>query len=256
MPEIPGDWVAMARLIGLLFVGYFMVIWFTSVVWVYRDISARTNDPISQLIAVLVAVVFPIVGLPVYFVLRPSETLQEAYDRQLEQEAILSELHSISACPDCRRPISEDFMVCAYCGTQLKQPCVSCNQLMQFAWRHCPYCAAPQPRRQPPQRQNAQGAEQGRGGSEQQRQRRQQQQPAGGGGGGGADAPRGDRAATAPAGGRSDANTTPPAEPAPQQQQQRRRAATAEAPADEAATTSGVATARPRRPRTEDGPST
>jgi hypothetical protein len=146
--DLPGgDWLAMARLLGALIGGYLLVVWFASVLWVYRDIRARTNDPVSQVIGIAIAVVFPIIGLPIYLVLRPSETLQEAYDRQLEQEAILSELHSISACPDCRRPVSDEFMVCAYCGTQLRQPCASCSHLLQFAWRHCPFCAAPQPRR-------------------------------------------------------------------------------------------------------------
>ncbi len=144
-----GDWQSTARLVGVLLTGYLLVLWFASVLWVYRDIRARTNDPVTQGIGVTIAVVFPIVGLPVYLVLRPGETVQQAYERQLEQEAILSELHSISACPSCRRPTDTDWVVCAHCASQLKTPCGGCGRPLQFAWRHCPHCATPRPRPAP-----------------------------------------------------------------------------------------------------------
>ena len=74
-----GDWQATARLVAVLVGGYLAVIWFASILWVYRDISARTRDPVSQTIGVAIAVAMPLFGLPIYFVLRPSETLQQAY---------------------------------------------------------------------------------------------------------------------------------------------------------------------------------
>jgi RNA polymerase subunit RPABC4/transcription elongation factor Spt4 len=144
-----GDWQATARMAGAIVGGYLVIIWLASVLWVYRDIRSRTRDPISHVTAVVIALAFPFIGLPVYFVLRPSDTLVEAYDRQLEQEAILSELHSVSACPNCRRPIQDDFMVCAHCATALREPCSSCGQLLQFSWQHCPYCATARVRTQP-----------------------------------------------------------------------------------------------------------
>ena len=149
IPWPGGDWQATLRLVGALIGGYLLILWLASVLWVYRDVQARSRDPITQAIGVAISVVFPIVGLPVYMVVRPQETLQDAYDRQLEQEAILSELHSVTGCPNCRRPVSDDFMVCAYCSTALKSPCNSCGRLLQFSWRVCPTCATPKPRPQP-----------------------------------------------------------------------------------------------------------
>jgi RNA polymerase subunit RPABC4/transcription elongation factor Spt4 len=149
IPWPGGDWQATMRLFGALIGGYLLVLWFASILWVYRDIQARTRDPITQAIGVGISVVFPLVGLPVYMVVRPQDTLQDAYDRQLEQEAILSELHAITGCPNCRRPVNDDFMVCAYCGTSLKSSCGSCGRLLQFSWRVCPTCATPKPRPQP-----------------------------------------------------------------------------------------------------------
>ena len=145
-----GDWQAAARMVGAVVGGYLVVIWLASVLWVYRDIRSRTRDPISHVTGVVIALTFPFIGLPVYFVLRPSVTLVEAYDRQLEQEAILSELHAVSACPNCRRPIQDEFMVCAHCASALREPCSNCSKLLQFSWQHCPYCATPRAQAAPP----------------------------------------------------------------------------------------------------------
>lgn|GEM_PF-422436 len=177
IPWPGGDWQATLRLGGALIGGYLLVLWFASILWVYRDIQARTRDPITQAIGVGISVVFPLLGLPVYWVVRPQETLQEAYDRQLEQEAILSELHSVTGCPNCRRPVSDDFMVCAFCGSALKAPCNSCGRLLQFSWRVCPTCATPKPRPQPDpaevarqrEAQQAQQAQQAQAGSQRRR---------------------------------------------------------------------------------------
>ncbi len=141
-----GDWQATARLAATLVIGYLALMWLASVIWTYRDISSRTRDPISQAVMLSIVVVLPIVGLPIYMALRPAETLQQAYDREIEQEAILADIQTLAACPGCRRPAEADFRVCAYCGTTLKEPCPSCNELMLHAWRYCPHCATPRAR--------------------------------------------------------------------------------------------------------------
>ena len=59
-----------ARLFGGLMTAYLLIIWLASIFWVYRDIRSRTTDSVSHLISVAIAVVFPIVGLPIYLILR------------------------------------------------------------------------------------------------------------------------------------------------------------------------------------------
>ncbi len=98
-----GDWQSTARMAGTLVGGYLLVLWATSVLWVYRDIRSRTRDPVSQLTAVAISIVFPLVSLPIYAALRPPETLQDAYLRLLEREVLLSELGSIEQ-SEPRRP--------------------------------------------------------------------------------------------------------------------------------------------------------
>jgi RNA polymerase subunit RPABC4/transcription elongation factor Spt4 len=134
-----GDWQATAGGAAWIVGGYLALIWVTTILWTYRDIRSRSRDPLSQLVGVAMSLV-PFVGLPLYFVVRPRETLQHAYDRQLEQEAILSELYTASACPDCRRPVQDEFVACPYCQTSLKEACADCGRLLAHAWRHCPYC--------------------------------------------------------------------------------------------------------------------
>jgi len=141
-----GDVESALQLTGFLFGCYLTLVWVASVLWVYRDIRSRTRDFVSQLTATVLALVLPILGLPLYLVLRPRRTLQDSYERQLEQEAMLSELHALSACPRCRRPVHDDFMVCAYCRTRLREPCGACGRLLLYAWRNCPYCATQRPR--------------------------------------------------------------------------------------------------------------
>ena len=138
-----GDWQSTARLTATIVVGYLVLLWLASVLWAYRDIRARTADPVSQAIGVALVTVFPFAGIGLYTLVRPAETLNEAYDRQLEQEAIRSELHNMGVCPHCRRPAQDDFIVCAYCHATLREPCHSCRRLLQMEWQHCPYCAAP-----------------------------------------------------------------------------------------------------------------
>ncbi len=132
-----------AVLVGGIIAIYLALIWLTSILWVVRDIRARTTDIASQATAVVIASALPFVGLPIYMILRPAETMQTAYDRQLEEEAILTELHAISACPNCRRAIDDEYMVCPHCSTELRDPCRHCQRSIAKAWGTCPYCATP-----------------------------------------------------------------------------------------------------------------
>ncbi|MBT5774819.1 MAG: hypothetical protein HOH95_10650 [Dehalococcoidia bacterium] len=101
-----GDWQATAQLAATLVGGYLFILWATSVLWVYRDIQQRTRDPVSQLTAVAISIVFPLVSLPIYAALRPSETLQDAYLRLLEREVLLSELGTLQGGSEPRRTAS------------------------------------------------------------------------------------------------------------------------------------------------------
>ena len=137
-----GVWGDLALVAIIAFVAYVLVLWVASVVWTYRDVASRTSDSLTQTIALILVLVFSIPGLLVYLVLRPKDTLMDAYDRQLEAEALLHEIQEQATCPRCRRKIDQDFISCPYCRTSLRTPCDSCARPMSSSWVLCPYCGA------------------------------------------------------------------------------------------------------------------
>lgn len=133
-----------AILAGLIAGVWALLLWLSIIVWVYRDIRERTRDLGLQVLAVFVVMVFfpgfNIPGLALYLMLRPRETLEEAYARSLEEEALLREIGDEGMCPSCRRFVERSWRLCPFCATQLKDVCSRCEQLLSFNWVACPYC--------------------------------------------------------------------------------------------------------------------
>lgn len=133
-------------------------LWAGMAVWTWRDIRARSRDGLAHLSATALVALLNVVGLLVYLMLRPRETLAEAYERSLEEEALLQGIEEKPICPGCGRPTQTAWQVCPYCHTRLRKPCIQCGQLLELAWTLCPYCAtvqtpepAPRARRRAPQ---------------------------------------------------------------------------------------------------------
>ncbi|MDH7487736.1 MAG: zinc ribbon domain-containing protein [Anaerolineae bacterium] len=125
---------------------FLLAFWLSMVIWTFRDIRSRSRDIFAALLAALMVLLFGPIGLLLYLFLRPRETLAEAYDRALEEEALLREIEERVVCPTCGQPPQPDWMLCPYCHTQLKKPCAECGRLLEMEWRLCPYCgSAPSP---------------------------------------------------------------------------------------------------------------
>jgi len=139
---LSGDVVTIVAIYGIVVLAAF---WLAMVVWAYRDMRSRSRDTFAQLgVALMVAVLlFP--GLLIYIFLRPRETLGEAYERSLEEEALLQEIEEKPTCPGCGQRVQENWQACPHCYTRLKKPCVNCRQMLELSWQICPHCAAPQP---------------------------------------------------------------------------------------------------------------
>jgi RNA polymerase subunit RPABC4/transcription elongation factor Spt4 len=123
---------------------WLLLLWLSIIVWVYRDIRERTRDLGLQVLAVFVVMMFfpafNIPGLALYLMLRPRESLEEAYARSLEEEALLREIGDEGVCPSCRRFVERGWKTCPFCQTQLKDVCRECSQLLSFNWMACPHC--------------------------------------------------------------------------------------------------------------------
>jgi RNA polymerase subunit RPABC4/transcription elongation factor Spt4 len=131
-------------LILTAFAGAFIIaLWVSLVIWTYRDIRSRTRDPLIQTLAALLVAVLNLPGVLVYLILRPPRTLEEEYQRTLEEEALLQALEDLPLCPGCERRVKEDWQVCPNCHTKLKKACHTCSKFMELSWNICPHCGTP-----------------------------------------------------------------------------------------------------------------
>lgn len=121
---------------------YLIALWFTLAIWTFRDIEHRSKNVVTQIMSTLLVVLFWVPGLLLYFVLRPKETLDEAYQRSLEEEYLLQDLEELPLCPKCQHYVEDDYRLCPHCETPLKEPCQSCGRLVDLRWEVCPYCGA------------------------------------------------------------------------------------------------------------------
>lgn len=120
--------------------------WMSLVIWTFRDMRLRSRDIFAQLLASLVVLIFGPLGMLIYLILRPQETLADAYARTLEEEALLQDITKEQpVCPECKHRIEADFIICPACHTELRKPCPHCGRLMLMRWEICPYCAEPYP---------------------------------------------------------------------------------------------------------------
>jgi RNA polymerase subunit RPABC4/transcription elongation factor Spt4 len=145
-------------LIIIAFAGAFLAaLWLSLVIWTFRDIRGRTRDIFAQILAALVVAILNLPGLLIYVMLRPRETLAEAYERSLEEEALLQGIEEVEECPGCGGRVHPDYIICPTCHTKLKRACAHCGKPLNLRWTICPYCsstilaqAAPAPAASPP----------------------------------------------------------------------------------------------------------
>ena len=116
--------------------------WLTMIIWTFRDMRARSRDGLAQLFVVIVVATLALPGFLIYLFLRPRESLSEAYERSLEEEALLQEIEEKPTCPGCGQRVQNEWQACPNCHTRLKKPCVVCRSLLELSWNLCPHCTA------------------------------------------------------------------------------------------------------------------
>jgi hypothetical protein len=124
-------------------IAYLIAMWFALIAWTFRDIEARSRSVFTQVFSTLLVVLFFVPGLLLYLILRPKETLDQAFQRALEEEYLLQDLDDLPLCPGCQRSVDPEFVLCPHCQTNLRGPCPACTRLIDLRWHVCPYCSVP-----------------------------------------------------------------------------------------------------------------
>lgn len=138
---------SIATVLGIvvaLFGAFLFAFWIAMGIWTFNDIRSRTRDWLAIGLACLLTLIFPLVGLILYMMIRPKETLADVYDRALEEEAILRELEESVTCHACGVPVKEAWVFCPNCHAQQQYACASCGSLVRQEWDICVQCGSSQ----------------------------------------------------------------------------------------------------------------
>ncbi len=139
-PIILTNIIQFAITFGVVFL---VVVWLSLILWTFRDVRRRTRDPWIRILSVIVSTFLFIPGALIYLLLRPPLTLEEEYQKNLEEEALMQSLDEVATCPGCSRRTQPDWMACPTCHTRLKKKCIRCGKAIDNSWDLCPYCESP-----------------------------------------------------------------------------------------------------------------
>lgn len=127
-----------------LIVIYVVLLWLGTAYWAFRDMQARTENPILPYFAAALIIFFTpllfLFAVVLYLIVRPRETLAEVYERSLAEESLIAEVEKNELCPVCRDRVDADWLVCPNCRTRLHRVCPSCNRLAEPTWPLCAFC--------------------------------------------------------------------------------------------------------------------
>lgn len=123
---------------------YIVLIWLATAFWAYRDMQHRTTNPVAPYLAATLIILFtPVFFLFAYFlykIMRPKETVAEANERALAEEAMLVEIESQPHCANCARAVHEEWIICPTCRNRLRRVCPNCSRLVELDWSLCAWC--------------------------------------------------------------------------------------------------------------------
>jgi RNA polymerase subunit RPABC4/transcription elongation factor Spt4 len=123
---------------------YFVLVWLASAFWAYRDMRQRSTSALAPYVAAAIIILFTPVfflfGILLYRIVRPKETIAEANERMLTEEAILAEVQSRPHCANCMRPVHDEWIICPTCRNRLRRVCPNCEHLVELDWSLCAWC--------------------------------------------------------------------------------------------------------------------
>jgi RNA polymerase subunit RPABC4/transcription elongation factor Spt4 len=133
----------LVQLAGRAILLYLVLLWLASAYWAYRDLQSRTANPIAPYLAAVFIILFTpflfVFGIMLYRLIRPHDTVEEANERALAQEAMIREMQT-QHCQTCARRVEADWLVCPYCSGRLRALCPACTRIYELDWQVCAWC--------------------------------------------------------------------------------------------------------------------
>ncbi|MCK9369011.1 zinc ribbon domain-containing protein [Candidatus Dojkabacteria bacterium] len=119
----------------------FIVFWIFVLGWVWIDSGERTTNKMTRLVGVILVAVLNIIGLIIYLIVRPKQTIQELYWADLERRYLKYETAELGDCPNCGFSLQPGFNICPKCKYEIKINCKGCQMWIDKTYTYCPFCA-------------------------------------------------------------------------------------------------------------------
>ena len=120
------------------------VIWLFVVVWVWMDSGERSRNIFFRILSVILVLFLNMLGLIIYLLMRPKDTVENLYWSDLERRFLLYETSELGDCENCGLQLRPGFNVCPECSYPVNVECPTCKQLIDKHWNYCPYCSTKQ----------------------------------------------------------------------------------------------------------------
>lgn len=121
--------------------GYSLIaFWIVVLYWVWLDSGERTSKVAVRILFVLLALVLNVVGLIIYLLIRPSQTIEEIYWSDLEKRYLKYETSELGDCPKCGTQLYPGYNFCPNCKYKLKVKCSKCGLMVDRGCDYCPTC--------------------------------------------------------------------------------------------------------------------
>lgn len=116
------------------------VFWIVLIGWVWIDSGERTSNRSIRIVYLLLVIIFNIPGLIIYFIIRPSETIEQIYWADLERRYLKYETSELGDCSKCGSQLLPGYIYCTNCGNEIKKKCPSCEVMIGKNVKFCPHC--------------------------------------------------------------------------------------------------------------------
>lgn len=128
------------QIVWQIFAYGLIVFWFVVLYWVWLDSGDRTSKKSVRWLLVLLVAILNVVGLVIYLIIRPPQTIEEIYWSDLERRYLKYETAELGDCPKCGSQLFPGFNYCPSCRYKIKIRCTGCQVLVDRKHKFCPHC--------------------------------------------------------------------------------------------------------------------